>query len=283
TLAVPLTGAAKTVVITSADAAVFEQALAGVKRRLGDIPIVRLDSGPPTVALPNAEVVIAIGSKALDLAAQSPPRVRIVAVLVPDSDPVFTRLKDRPVDVVGLYAPPDALLDYLRKLVPRARHVWTIHSPATASIQSKLELAVENAGCSLTATDVSDAGAAVRALRNPPEAVDAFVMLPDPVVRNSAFDQTLLRLAFERRVAVVGASSFDVRAGALYALQLDAQALGEQAAVLANRTVVRTSTSKNEPLAPLGVKFVLNMATARRLGISVPDDLRRQAAEVFGQ
>ncbi|MSP60431.1 MAG: hypothetical protein EXR72_08825 [Myxococcales bacterium] len=59
-------------------------------------------------------------------------------------------------------------------------------------------------------------------------------------------------------------SAADVRAGALFALQLDPQALGAQAADLARRAVVRAPAGRVERVAPAGSRMVWNASTAER-------------------
>ena len=282
-------GGPLTAVIVSAGPPVFGQALAGVQRGLGEsVPVFDLASiaaqeVASRLAAERPRVIIAIGSDAMRVAEQADARVPIVAVLVP-------HLERAPADAartvygIGLFAPASALLGQIAKLAPRARTLWTIYSPAsTGESVQRLRAAAPSAGYLLVATEAADAAAAVRALRSPPEGVGAFVMLPDPVVRNSAFDQALLRLAFERRFPAVGASRADVRAGALFALQLDPKAIGAQAADVA-RDLLRSPTPP-EPgvVPPSGYVLVINAATARHLGIEIPDPVRKQAAEVLGE
>jgi ABC-type uncharacterized transport system substrate-binding protein len=276
-------------VIVSEGAPVFRQALAGVQRVLGhEVTVFDLASSSPdevagrvTSAHPRA--IIAIGPGATKVAERVDRRTPLVVVLAPNAAPSAS-VGPRPLYVVALFAPWDALLNELATLLPKARTLWTIYSSATSrAAVERLRTAAERSGYRLVATEVPDAGAAARALQSPPEEVGAFLLLPDPVVRNAAFDQAALRLSFERRFPVVGASRADVRSGALFALQLDPEALGAQAAEIA-RTVLRSATPPAPGVVPpAGYALVLNAATAHNLGLEIPDAVRRHAAEVLGQ
>jgi putative ABC transport system substrate-binding protein len=277
------------VVVVSEGAPVFRQALVGVQRVLGqDVSVFDLASASPDevagrVASAHPRAIIAIGPSATKVAERVDGRTPVIAVLAPNAAPSAS-VGQRPLYVVALFAPWEPLLNELAALLPRARTLWTIYSSGTSRMAvERLRAAAERTGYRLVATEVPDAGGAARALQSPPEDVGAFLLLPDPVVRNAAFDQAVLRLSFERRFPVVGASRADVRSGALFALQLDPDALGAQAADIA-RTVLRSATPPAPGVvAPAGYVLVLNAATAHNLGLEIPDAVRKHAAEVLGQ
>lgn len=282
-----LPSGAVTGVITDSKLEVFKEATTGIGTALGDDARIydlaqlspeeiaqRLSSDRP-------QAVIAMGLAAVRLVAGSSTRTPVVFLLVPEPSVATAALAGRQVQGIALQVPPKEVLTLLRRIAPKAHTLWTIYSDRTSGwVVENLQGAASAAGYLLDKTEVPDAAAAARALGVPPSRVDAFILLGDPVVRNAAFDAALLRLAFSRGFPVVGASRKDVQAGALFALQLDAQALGRQAAELA-----RSSGKGPKPLIvpPLGARLVLNLASARELGLTVPDDVRRSAAEELGK
>ncbi|MBI5544653.1 MAG: hypothetical protein HY901_12245 [Deltaproteobacteria bacterium] len=284
----PLPSEASVGVITDSRVPVFRDASAGARAVLGDEARVHdlADSSPEEIqarlSSDRPEAVIAVGPSAVRVAAGAAPGTPVVFLLVANAQATADTLAGRPVRGIALNVPPEPTLQLLRRIAPKARGLWTIYSQrASGGFVDKLQGVATAAGYSLQKTEVPDAASAARALSAPPPRVDATILLGDTVVRNAAFDQALMRLAFSRGFPVVGASRSDVRAGALFAFQLDAEALGRQAAGLAR------SPGKGGPesviVPPAGSRLVLNMATARNLGLTIPEDVRQSAVEVFGE
>lgn len=271
-------------VLVSPGAEAYRQALAGARRELGGAAaVVELgeddaEAAPP--ALEGAAAVVAIGADALRVAERLDRSIAVVSVLAPG---VAAERPPRPVYGVEPFAPPADVLRDLAELVPGALPLWTIHSERTPpAVLAQLRDAAAERGRRLVATAVLDAAGAARALRSPPDEVGAFLLLPDPVVRNAAFDEALLRLSFERRFAVVGASRADVKAGALLALLLEPEALGAQAAVLARR-ILAGPPPPPALVPPAQLSLVVNVAAAERLGLQLPGAVQQRAAEVLGR
>lgn len=274
------------VVVVSPGALAYREALAGVQRALAGAPeVIDLAYTAPEDALgrlaaSQPRALVAIGPAALQVAGLLPASTAVVAVLVPEPGGVAGLA--RSVYGVAPFAPPAAQLRELAALAPAARTLWTIHSDrAPAALLDQLRAAAARGGYRLVATAAEGPSGAARALADPPAEVGAFVLLPDPGVRNAAFDEALLRLAFDRRFPVVGVSRADVRAGALFALALEPGELGVQAADLA-RAAAATAPPPPAIVPPARCALVLNAAAAAHLGLPVPEELQRRA-EVLGR
>lgn len=290
-LLVPLNSAASLGVVTDSRVPIFVDALIGVRAapdddvRVYDVSERSPEELKEAVSRDRPNAVIAIGPTAVPVAKAAPTGAAVVLLLNPKAETDAKAFSGRPLKAIALNVPPESTLKMLRRIAPQARQLWTIYSErSSGSVVGRLDSAAAAAGYSLTKTKVTDAAAAARALGEPPPRVDASVLLGDAVVRNAAFDEGLLRLAFSRQFPVIGASRTDVQAGALFAFQLDAEALGLQAAKLA-RALTREPGTTSGPtlLPPAGYQLVLNVATARTLGLTIPQDLRRQASELFGE
>lgn len=280
----PVRSSAVTGVITDSRVPVLREAAAGAQAELGgearlyDLAKLQAEEIHRQVERDKPEALVAIGPPAVRVL-ESAPGIPVVLLLVPNAPAVAQALPGRPVRAITLHVEPEEVLRVLRRLAPEARTLWTIYSErGSGTVVGRLQYVAAEQGLALEKAAVEDAAEAARAVSNPPERVDAAFLFGDPVVRNAAFDQALLRLAFTRRFPVVGSSRSDVQAGALLAYQLDPAALGRQAARLA-----RATGEKPEVVAPEGSGLLLNLASARHLGLTVPEDLREAAAEVFGQ
>jgi hypothetical protein len=146
----------------------------------------------------HPDVVIAVGAGGLRVASGVQPMPPMVFVLVADPEAIVGPLGDRPITGIRLGVPPEMSLEILRKLQPGAHELWTVYSHDSLPLVEKLREVAAHDGYHLTAREASDQGAALRELLSPPPHVDAFVMLPDRVVRNAAADEALMSLAAER-------------------------------------------------------------------------------------
>ena len=81
-------------------------------------------------------------------------------------------------------------------------------------------------------------------------------------------------------VPLVGLSASHVRSGALAALVCDYADVGRQTAALALRVLRGESAARIPVDHPRKVGLVLNLRTARHLGITVPPALVQEAEEV---
>ena len=104
--------------------------------------------------------------------------------------------------------------------------------------------------------------------------INSFFITPDPEIFSSqeAVTYTLL-WGLRNKIAVCGLSSGYVKNGALYALEADIPDLGRQAAELMMDYL--TGKIKKEKIIKHPRKLVLslNLRTARRLGVKVPDSV----------
>lgn len=275
-------------VLVSPGAMAYRQALAGAQRALDgraaviDLAYAGADAARAALVGAGVRAVVAIGPAALALAERLSSTTTVIAVLVPEAaaaplDPA------RPVLGVEPFAPPADVLREVAAVSPPGT-LWTVVSGRTPpALLDGLRAAVAARGWRLIECRVPDAAAAAQALRDPPPEVGAFLLVPDPVVRNAAFDEALLRLSFERRFPVVGTSRADVQAGALLALLLEPEGLGAQGAALARRALEPAGPPPPARVPPSHLSLIVNAATAERLGLHLPRELLRRAAEVLGR
>jgi putative ABC transport system substrate-binding protein len=279
---------ARPAIIAQQNVPAFVAVASGARAALPDATVLDLASlsaeeARQRLRAERPQVIVAVGPRALQLAVHASQTTPIVFVMVAEPRAIVGPPEGRQLEGVGLHVPPEALLAQLKRLRPQAHALWTVYSRAeTGAIVERLRTAAQNRGLSITAAEANDSAEALRHLLSPPQHADACLMLPDRVVRNAAADQALLQLAFARHLPVVGVSAADVRAGALFALQLDARALGAQAGELAHQITARPAPPKMEVVPPTGYRLVLNVATAQHLGISVPPEVLH-SAEVLGR
>lgn len=177
----------------------------------------------------------------------------------------------------ALNVSPAESLALLRQLAPRARTVAVVHDPRRTQV-ADAQRAARELGLDLQVRAVEDVGGALRAMDQALATADAVLLVPDrTALRPEVLDHVLLR-GLERRIPVVGFAGKHVRRGALLALSVTPEQVAVEAARLAEQ---RLAGVVAPTLGRRRLKLSLNLRTAARLGLAVPDELRRRADELI--
>jgi ABC-type uncharacterized transport system substrate-binding protein len=190
-------------------------------------------------------------------------------------------------NVTGVYlqAPYDEMLQIIRRVVPSIRSVGTLFVPSEANSvfsRGRLADAVKKAGLAFidvpanTSSDVPDASLALTARRP-----DVICQIPGNLT--AAAYPTLQQAADHARVPIFAFQSSQAQGGAVMVLTSDYHAAGKQSAQLAAR-VMRGERPASIPFENVATRrLIVNPAAARRIGLTLPADVVKQADEVMGQ
>ncbi len=221
--------------------------------------------------------VVAVGRSGLQAASRHLTDLPLIHALVVNPHLVVPE---------GAPPPPGAPLDVdpaeslalLAELAPQARRVAVVHDPSlTAPAAAAAARAATRLGLTLDVRTATDAAGALRAVGEVLPAADAVLLLPDrTVLRPEILDHLLLQ-ALERRVPVMGLSERHVRRGALFSLSVAPEDVAVEAATLIEGLLAGES---RPPPGRRRLRLHLNLRTAGRLGLQVPDTVRHRAAGV---
>ena len=191
-------------------------------------------------------------------------------------------------NLTGVYGPRDIVakqLELYQLLVPKLRRVLTLVDPdnaptkrllpqykaAAAHLQRPLELDIREA------SNAADLKRIFRSLR-PGEVDGAFLLSPNLRLNNSALT---IRLAKQAGIPVQAHRKEWVEQGALYSYGIDLVPIGREGARYVD-SILRGASPADLPVDELRkVEFAINLKTAARLGIKVPQDMIIQANEVY--
>jgi ABC-type uncharacterized transport system substrate-binding protein len=183
--------------------------------------------------------------------------------------------------LIGAYA---KMMPLIREYLPRARVLGTVYVPAEVNMVSQLEVlsaAVRAAGMELkaiAANSTSEVGEAALALVS--ARVDAICQLPGNLT--AAAFPSIAQVSTRARVPVFAFQTSSAHAGAVAALARDYYDSGRQAAALAAR-VMRGESPAGMPFVGIGTtKLVVNVGSARAIGLTVPAPVVAKADQVVG-
>ncbi len=223
------------------------------------------------------DLILAVGPWALDVAVERQSRIPVVYTMVvnPASGP---RSKAGvPFCGTSMNVAPGDTFRALREVDPSVRRIVTFYSTEhTAHLIAKAKGVANELGIELIARRISgrkDVLRALNALRS--DRMDAFWVAPDPHVLEKRIVRQILLVAFRAKVPVVGLSDAHAEMGATLAVSFaDVGDLGSHAGEIANSVLEGESIDSECSSFARKTKIILNLKSARKLGLSVSREFR---------
>jgi putative ABC transport system substrate-binding protein len=237
----------------------------------------------------GADLMVALSTPAATAARAAAEKAGVPLLLAAASDPVASGLATslthpgQPVTGVTFALQEPRRLEWLTRLQPGLRTVWIPFShadPAPSATMTRLHETAAKLDLRLATSDVRTLDQLERELTAIPTEMDAIFLPADAFLNSQA--ATILAAAHMRGVPVTTPHHEGVAAGALFSYGSDLAALGHQAARLANRILTGTPAA-DLPIEAAEMHLSINLATADRLDIRIPDDILRHAVLLTGQ
>jgi putative ABC transport system substrate-binding protein len=238
----------------------------------------------------NVDVLISVGTTGAPYAKNATTTIPVVFTLV--ADPVGSKLVDslpRPGgNVTGLSTfAPDLIgkrLEFLRQLIPGLNRVGVLVNPNAAAI-SRLYIEVSQAAAAKL--DLMVQAFEVRSLEEFGPAFDAMKKVGVQAVMNNSDGlmyqgrAIIAKLAIEHDLPLSAYSRETLEAGALMSYGADLIAIAQRTPVFVDKILKGAKPSELPVEQPTKVEFLINLKTAKALGIGMPAILLTQANEVI--
>jgi putative ABC transport system substrate-binding protein len=174
-------------------------------------------------------------------------------------------------------------LELLHELAPATTRALVLRHPETAAHRAfyrTIETAASAFGVALTPADIRNAADIERAIVSLAEASNCgLIPLPHPLTVTNA--DMIIGLAARRRLPAVYAFRYFATSGGLLSYGSDATDLWRRSAVYVDR-ILRGAKPGDLPVqAPTKFELVINLSTAKALGLDVPPTLLARADEVI--
>lgn len=229
------------------------------------------------------DLIFAVGVWALQAIMQTPTHTPVVFAMVLNPPTV---LGNGPANVTGasMNVPPKASLQRLRELGPQIKRVGLVYNPAkTGYLVTEARAIAGSQGIELITKEVNTPGDVVPALEAlASENIDAFWILPDETVLAPAVTKHVFLYSYRNKIPVMGLSEHQARMGAVLALSAASnEDMGRQAAELANAILGGRKPSAVPYTTAREVHLTVNLKVAKKIGVTVPDDLIGSADTVI--
>lgn len=222
------------------------------------------------VAREEAKVVIALGKESLNEAMTLPSSVPVIFDLVVTPPPV-----KRP-NMTGFYlaTPVRPYAELLKN------HLQSIKRIAVVGSREQLDILARERIPLFESYSVSNPYELVKTVRQLDEA-DAILLLPDTsLLTAAALDEAYL-LSFRRGIPLLGISEKHVKQGALLALVVDMVGVGRTIGEYTTKALHGVNLGQFPPSPARKFELYLNTETARRMKISLSDQVMKSAKRVF--
>lgn len=279
-------------ILKSEDYSQYDVAIDGFKRQIRkqnsqyNFPTYLLENVKSTlvndIASDSPKIVLAVGSTAADFCKENIKNIPVVFCMVLDPKEHSLTTAEN-IAGVSLNIPYPQWVQAIIDAVPNVRSVGIIYSPeANEENVQKAKDAADLLGIKLVTSKVYARGDITSSFNDIIGKVDVMWIIVDPVVCTAYSIKYLLMNTLQRRIPLVGISREYVKAGAMLAVTPDYIDIGVQAADMVSEIIsgnVAVSALKIEN--PRSSRVVLNMRTADSIGIKVPSQVERNAAEIF--
>lgn len=262
----------RVLLVMSSSAAAYGEAAEGARETLlsasATVATANLDSPGGDAAIrqnlgAQPDVVLAIGSAAVDFIAASKSSVPTFATMILDSDPFSSQ--GRAAAAVTLDLPPSAMLGSLRQLFPTRKRIAIIRGPAlTAAAAADIQTQARRTGYEAQIVDCPSPKQLIEGLGSLRGKVDFVWCLPDRSLYPAPAVSALTLAAIRNGLAVIGFSEGLVRAGALAGFYPDYRDIGAQSAEAALKLVADGQPRRERPRK---FRTAVNDRVARVLGM----------------
>ena len=223
-------------------------------------------------------LVFALGSNAVKKALLKFSDTPLLATMITNAN-----LLNNKSNTTGILLRPSPLaqLKWHKKFLPNAKRVGVLFSPENSQQWvEKLKLAAKKTGLQIIAVPISSAKQLPSALKALSRNADSILGITDKTNYSGKTAKAILLFSFRNRIPFVGLSTAWAKAGALYALDWNYQALGHQSASAALQMLDGTTNSIRLEQAYEPV-YIINLKSASHFKLNINQQLINGAAKVY--
>lgn len=229
------------------------------------------------------DLIVAIGVLAAEFAQQKFSNVPVLYAMVPE--PQAYNLTGSNIAGISLDIPIERQLTVYRSMVKDLKSLGAIYDPEeSGAFVEDARAVADRLGLVLHTRQVESRKQVPAALRSllREEQIGALWMIPDETVLTTESFKFLLLSSFENNLPFLAASDIFVKVGALASLTPDYTDVGRQGCELA--TALKNgevSFAKLDAVGPAKINLSINLRTAQKIGLTIPEDVIATAEIVY--
>jgi putative tryptophan/tyrosine transport system substrate-binding protein len=222
------------------------------------------------VSREDANVVVALGKDAVEEAIKLPSSVAVIYGLI-----ILPPKKHRH-NMTGVYmsTPVSEYVNVIRKYLPSIRKISVVGSQELLTTLNGVD------HVHVTAFRVGNSADLVKTFSRMGD-TQALLLLPDVAMLSASVMENVYLFSYRRSIPLLGISEGNVKQGSLLALVFDSAGISEQIAEMADSVQKGSDISRIAPAAPRKYRLSLNINTARKMGIAIPESLLRNVDKIY--
>jgi len=244
----------------------------------GDHVIFRLKKG-------GVDLIFTLGVNALNLVLDKFQNIPVVYsfVLNPGSTKKILSQDVRAnMTGISMVIPPEMQFKAILQAAPSVKRVGVVYDPTkTIKLIVEARKSAKKLGLTLVEKRISKKKDAIEAISGMRGKVDAIWMAADTTAITPESIKYMLLYSFRTGIPLIGISDKYVKNGALIALSFDSEDIGKQAGEIASRVLDGEDVASISPAKPRKLKLSINVNTAKKLGLDIPDVLIAEAYRVY--
>lgn len=292
---------AKVVILTPLPFAILDESIAGIRKGLADAgygpdrlelkevsaggQMQMLSSYAREIVADKPAVIVPVSTPATEAVVGAAPATQNV-VFSTVTDPAKARVPASSGNITGVsdVVNFEANIALLQELFPKARRIGTIYNPGDDAAVFGLDHIrpiLKTRGLLLVVAPASNSNEAVSAARALAGKVDVIYIGSDSNAASAMAG--IVAVANRARTPVIASDAGSVRNGALAAVSVDYEKLGEAGAALIVQILKTGKPAGQFPrVAFVGNTLVLNAGTARTIGYAFPPTVLARKPDVVG-
>ncbi|MGH9869898.1 MAG: ABC transporter substrate-binding protein [Candidatus Polarisedimenticolia bacterium] len=236
--------------------------------------------------LEEPSLVVAVGSRAAQMAREISPNSSMIYALVLDPGsiglPAPGQASAGRITGVAMDVTLAQQFAVMRDLLPSARRVGVLYDPSlSGDVVRRAREQLKSMGLELKGQPVRSEAEVLEAATLLAPDVDVLWAIPDTTVLTPVNARALILLALRSRKPLLAMSEGYVANGALAAVSAHPYEVGRRAGEMAGKVLDGASLGTLRPEMPPRTSVFVNLATAQRLGITIPSDLLSRADGVY--
>lgn len=180
--------------------------------------------------------------------------------------------------------PVESQLRLLQQLVPSARKLGLLHNPAEANSQASMRLVEQAAarlGFELIKVPVNGSSEVAAAARSLVGRCDAMYIPADNTVISGL--AAVVTVSEENKIPLMPGDTSNVEVGGFGTVGHDYASIGAESARIADKILKGTPPGEIPVTTSKVYRYYFNLRAAKATGVTIPEELLKQAAAVYGK
>lgn len=236
----------------------------------------------------NPQAIFTLGAKASYVAkvwTEDKPEIPIIFAMVLNWEK-YDLFENR-ANMVGIAADaaPGTQFAGLTTLVPEIKRIGVIYSEEhSAQIVNRAKRSAKLLGLDLVAEKIDEPKSFTRIVNKMMDKVDSFWVIGDPVVYTLENMEWFEKRCIKKQIICIGQSENIAKVGILLSVEPDLTNIGLQASAMVKDILQQRPNPKHMGVVPpLGTRIILNMHTAKRLGLTIDKNVLDMTSNIIGQ